>query len=1485
MTFLLFVLLMSLRLDSVQRGLALYVTDEIAGSYGIPIEVEAVDVRGFNDLRLKKVLVRDLAGDTMIYADEARAYLQTAKLLKGNVDINTLMLAAPDVRLNREAPGSPLNFQFVIDALNSGKKKKKKLDIRINQLSVYDARIVYDVLSEDVVDGRFDPNHIAVNDLCCNVSLKRLTKESLDLNIRSISGLEKNGFILDKFKARVTRNEGKIRLSNLELSTPRSSVVSDNLEIRVDSALRSVEFIGDVRSDCFSLVDIAPFVTLPESNIAPLAFDIAGYYGNDSLNADLSIAMLDESFSLSTNVDMLSPFAGSRRGEVVLNECNVAQEMLAKVLAIAKLDANDDLSRRFGDLSLQGEAFLDNGSIEAVATLLCESGVLSVRGTMRHDGKYHINAKTRDLKLERLAGVAGIDGNIKVEAVGCIKNPKNYADIKGQLLALKYNGYSYAPIDFVGKCTDEGVSAKIVTDDPNAKALLTARYRIADEKKFEFSLKASDIKPYNLHLLDSDNGQRFAFNLNGDFFDYGSGKTILNAKFDNFYVVDNEDSILVRNFYVSDNRAGEDRMFVVNSDFAKVSIYGRFDFPTIVSGLTKSMKQHLPVFEFGSRKAKSAPQNEFYYDIAITNSNPLTHILGLPVTVHEPSRITGTFNDSNNLYTIDGSVNRIEVGKTFIRQINVKGNSTANGLELNAQVQKPFVRNIKNFDYNDISEDVVVRFNANIKDNDINGVVNWNNFKQDNVDTGILRMDATFSRDSDGDVYLDAMIRNDSIIHKNSVWHIDEGTIAGKISKLLVENVGLHSENQSLKIAGVIGKGVTDSLNVYLKDVDVATVFDFINFKILRFDGKATGRAYVTGILSDLNADGHLLVNDFCIDGADLGKSDMRIGWDNDSKSMYLDAGVYNHENDLSTVKGFISQVNDTITLKINANNLNAAFIDSKLKSFLCETEGACSGNVHINGSWRAVDLDGALALYCAAKVKATNVKYYFTGDSIKFSKGVMSFNNARLYDRYGNMGTISGNIKHRHLAKWTCLFNLKSNEMLVYDTDNFGSLPFYGSVFGTGDAIIKSDSTGLLLKAKIKSEPHSHFVYNSNETSGARDNSFVTFTDNNKNKKNTDSAKSEVDAKKVYSTTASKLTLDFMLDVNENLELKVYTNLQTDDYISLYGTGPINAVFNDKTGFSMKGHLDLARGTYKFTIQDIFPKVFDIIKGSTLAFDGDPYKAQLNLKTKYLVPSASLSDLTTEIAKRKTVKVNCIMNITGSLAAPDLAFDLELPEGSEEERELLASIASTPDQKNMQFVYLLGVGKFYTFDTNSAQAGDVNTSTAVESLISNTISSQLNNMLGKIINNGNWDISGNISTSERGWNSMEVEGMLRGRLLNNRLQINGNLGYRENPIANRNFIGDFELQWLLSPKYNWSIKAYSKTNDRYFSKTDLTTQGVGTNILFEFDSWKWWGNKNDKTKKRKLRRSRIKKQTVEEQIQQTEAIDSIQMKDIVEIK
>ena len=84
----------------------------------------------------------------------------------------------------------------------------------------------------------------------------------------------------------------------------------------------------------------------------------------------------------------------------------------------------------------------------------------------------------------------------------------------------------------------------------------------------------------------------------------------------------------------------------------------------------------------------------------------------------------------------------------------------------------------------------------------------------------------------------------------------------------------------------------------------------------------------------------------------------------------------------------------------------------------------------------------------------------------------------------------------------------------------------------------------------------------------------------------------------------------------------------------------------------------------------------------------------------------------------------------------------------------------------------------------------------------------------------------------------MEIEGILSGQLLNNRLLINGNFGYRDNPMANSNFVGDFDVEWLLTKSGEIRLKAYNQTNDRYYTKTTLTTQGVGIAYKKDFNTW-----------------------------------------------
>ena len=95
-------------------------------------------------------------------------------------------------------------------------------------------------------------------------------------------------------------------------------------------------------------------------------------------------------------------------------------------------------------------------------------------------------------------------------------------------------------------------------------------------------------------------------------------------------------------------------------------------------------------------------------------------------------------------------------------------------------------------------------------------------------------------------------------------------------------------------------------------------------------------------------------------------------------------------------------------------------------------------------------------------------------------------------------------------------------------------------------------------------------------------------------------------------------------------------------------------------------------------------------------------------------------------------------------------------------------------------------------------------TSLAMQSFLSGTISQQINTLLSSVINNNNWNFGANISTGTDGFYNAEYEGILSGKLLNNRLLLNGQFGYRDNPNTTNNFIGHFDMKYLLFRTATW---------------------------------------------------------------------------------
>ena len=74
---------------------------------------------------------------------------------------------------------------------------------------------------------------------------------------------------------------------------------------------------------------------------------------------------------------------------------------------------------------------------------------------------------------------------------------------------------------------------------------------------------------------------------------------------------------------------------------------------------------------------------------------------------------------------------------------------------------------------------------------------------------------------------------------------------------------------------------------------------------------------------------------------------------------------------------------------------------------------------------------------------------------------------------------------------------------------------------------------------------------------------------------------------------------------------------------------------------------------------------------------------------------------------------------------------------------------------------------------------------------------------------------------------------------MNNRLLFNGNFGYRDKTLNTNQFIGDFDIEYLLNPKGSWRLKAYNRYNDQnYYVRTAQTTQGVGLVFKKDFDNF-----------------------------------------------
>ena len=496
------------------------------------------------------------------------------------------------------------------------------------------------------------------------------------------------------------------------------------------------------------------------------------------------------------------------------------------------------------------------------------------------------------------------------------------------------------------------------------------------------------------------------------------------------------------------------------------------------------------------------------------------------------------------------------------------------------------------------------------------------------------------------------------------------------------------------------------------------------------------------------------------------------------------------------------------------------------------------------------LNLTGKIEANGSLDITSLNTTYYLKNDIVTFIPNEIRFENDSIYDRNGNIGIVNGTLHHKNLTNLTYDIGIKAKKLLAYDTHTFGENTFYGTAFVTGDCNIKGKSGEVVIDVNGTTEKGSTLVYDVSNKNSLSDNSFIHWNTYK------DSLAFEDDSIAIEKRTIYKKEIFKPKDIPTNIHINFAVNCTTDasvklimdsnsgDHIILKGEGGLRASYYNKGGFELFGNYLVQEGVYKLTIQNVIKRDFTFQPGGVISFGGDPFAAALNLKAVYTLNSVSLSELKLGRSfSSNNIKVNCLMNISGTPESPKIDFGLDMPTINSDIKQMVFSLINGEEEMNQQVLYLLAVGRFYTKAANAPDNSNIEqqsqASLAMQSILSGTISQQINSVLNSVINSSNWSFGANISTGNNGWNNAEYEGLLSGRLLNDRLLINGQFGYRDNINSTTNFIGDFSIRYLLTPKGGFSVNIYNQTNDRYFTKNSLTTQGIGILIKKEFSSWR----------------------------------------------
>jgi len=1056
---------------------------------------------------------------------------------------------------------------------------------------------------------------------------------------------------------------------------------------------------------------------------------------------------------------------------------------------------------------------------------------------------------------------------LKLRAEGKGLDPKTAdAKVVGIVNSAVYNHYNYKNLKLNGNIKSGLFDAKANMQDPNLDFNLAANGSFKDKYptvKMKLVLDSADFNKLNLY----SGSLRMRLNLDADIKtadpDYLNGLVSVNT----ILIAQGEERFTLDSINVYAISTDTNNVIRVKSPFINGRINGKYKLTEVGTALSNSIAKYYnsnPGQEF----KKTSPQ---YFDFTFRLENhPVLKQFASAIKRLDPITISGRYNSEQDSISINGNIPNVVYGGNTINNGVLKVNTTDSTLNYSLFIDE-------------IKSGSIALPKTSLTGKAANNILDYMLQVRDKGDKQRYQIAGNLkSVDKNTEIRLDPQ----NFMLNYEKWTVAQDNLI-RIGEagIWARDFTLSNSGQSIKIESQ-SEAANSPLAVDFSQFKIETLTSIVEQDSMKIGGTLDGNV----LLDNLN-ESMVFTSDLNVKNLNFQKDtvgDIAIKVDNKQADRFAaDIAITGQGNQVN-LTGFYLTSAESLDMNLDIQKLNLKSVQGFTFGNMTDARGYLSGDFNISGKTSAPKVIGDLKFNDGAfRITTTNSYFQSLNDKISFNQEGIAFNKFRLTDSTNNSLVVNGSLLTQTYTDFKFNLDVNANNFKVVGSTAKDNDLFYGNLYINTRMRIRGDMNNPVIDGNLKINEDTEFtlVLPTSDPGIVQREGIVEFID--QDFMAFQDVFSEIDSiKEESNTTFTGMDVSVDISVDKGAVLTMIIDKGNGDFVEVKGEAELNGGIDPSGKINLTGNYELQEGSYEMTFNFLNRK-FDIQKGSTITWTGEPMSANLDITAVYVANTAPIDLLEDQLVDvsanvRNTYKqklpFEVLLQMKGELLKPEITFDIRLPEGNynvateivDNSETKLAQLRQQPSELNKQVFALLLLNRFIGENPFASQAGGGGVETMVRQSVSKILSEQLNNLAGNLIEGVelNFDLE---STEDYSTGSMEnrtdLNVGLSKRFLDDRLKVTvgSNFGLEGNQQPNRetnNIAGDLAVDYQLSKDGRYMLRAYRKNEYQVALQGQVIETGVGFILTMDYNKFR---EIFESRKSRRERRSALRRRETQE--------------------